>query len=277
MLLRRLSIASLSLFALARCGGAAEEPATFESTSESEATAAPAVLRFLTNFTSTLEGDLVQGGQVRVIYEASRLPQCRGDRNGRPAWSITALWSLNGGAAQSRAIGGLDPNGSRVSDGQIVIDLPAAGDLAFWFTVTSSFGCQAWDSAYGQNYHFRVLAKPAGVIHFNKDWSEVVEGKVKRGATVGLDFDLSRLPFCRQTYNGFGTWNVSAFYRFDGGAVREASVVHPDGMTQVPMVARVEVPAAARTLEVWFKNTDRAGCVAYDSDFGKNYKFATSN
>lgn len=33
------------------------------------------------------------------------------------------------------------------------------------------------------------------------------------------------------------------------------------------------VPAGARRLEAWFKSTDRAGCLEWDSQNGANYGF----
>jgi Family of unknown function (DUF6209) len=35
----------------------------------------------------------------------------------------------------------------------------------------------------------------------------------------------------------------------------------------------VEVPTDATKVELWFKNTDNTGCVAWDSRYGQNYWF----
>ena len=37
------------------------------------------------------------------------------------------------------------------------IEIPAAADgLELWFENNSRWGCQAWDSAYGENYRFSI-------------------------------------------------------------------------------------------------------------------------
>ena len=89
-----------------------------------------------------------------------------------------------------------------------------------------------------------------------------------------VDYDLGRLPHCRQTYNGMGTWEILAYYRFDGGEVKYVPITAPQGMDRVKAPAKIAIPEGAWWVELWFKNTDRAGCVGWDSNFGQNYRFA---
>ena len=68
-------------------------------------------------------------------------------------------------------------------------------------------------------------------------------------------------------------WEIAAFYRFDGGALHVGAMTAMVGTSRVPAPLAVAIPQGARQLEVWFKNTDRAGCVSWDSRFGENYRF----
>ncbi len=264
--LRRAVLALPVLFACAGAPSAADDVL--------QTTGGPLVLpevtvRFNADWTHTQSGPLIAGGKVRFAYDAQRLPGCRGDFNGQPAWAITGAYQLGGGAVGSFEAGGLSPsNGSEAP----VVLLQTPGDLAVWFQVTNRWGCQAWDSAYGANYHFKVLAQPA--LRFNADFSTRVEGDLAGADTVVVGYALERLPRCRQGYNGLPTWEILAFYRFDGGAVHSTPVTAPDGSGRVSSPAELKVPPGAQALELWFKNTDRAGCVDWDSRYGQNYRFA---
>jgi len=116
-----------------------------------------ATITFGADWSQRVAGSLVAGRQVRVVFDAARLPQCRGETNGQQAWAIGGFFRVNGGAAQSFSptlIGGASPYASAIT-------LPSAsGRLEMWFQVTSRWGCNAWDSNYGNNYRFTVQADP---------------------------------------------------------------------------------------------------------------------
>jgi hypothetical protein len=260
----------LLLLLLISCGGAPElsthsEPLTF----------ATPELRFQRDWRIFQTGTLVSGMPLSVVYDDERLGACRSSQGGRPTWSVTAHWRLAGGAVTSQAISGLDPNGGGVAPGSLLITPPREGDLVLWFEATNVFGCDLWDSDFGRNFHFSVDGPPSGTIHFAADWSETVDGTVERGSPVIIDFDLDRTPSCRQTYNGLPTWEVLAEYRFDGGSVHQTPVTSVSNQSsRAEAAAIIGIPEEARELEIWFKNTDRAGCVLYDSNFSRNYRFS---
>lgn len=211
---------------------------------------------------------LLAGNTASVTYDANRLPDCRGDQNGHPAWSITGYYQLNGGPVGSFWAGGFSPDPSATS----TFPLTGAGDLAMWFEITNVWGCTAWDSDYGRNFHFQVAAG-APTISFNADWTVSTDGTLAAGAPITIKYDIARLPRCRQDYNGLPTWDVTLSYRFDGGQVTTVSATQVSGDLRTSAPVTVEAPAGARDLEVWFHNSDRAGCSDWDSDFGSNFHF----
>ncbi|NMO18093.1 hypothetical protein HPC49_50210 [Pyxidicoccus fallax] len=212
---------------------------------------------------------LVPGGQVKIIYDTDRLPGCRGTINGNPAWSVTGSYQLNDGTVGSfYAGGGANYPGQSP---EAVLDLPENGSLALWFHISNRWGCREWDSNYGNNFRFDVGGPR---IVFGADWTTAVYGTLKQGGTVTVDYDITRLSGCRQTYNGLQTWDVEAQYRFDGGTVQTApltQVVGMSGREQVPAV--ITAPASASLLELWFRNWDRTSCQTWDSAYGQNYRF----
>jgi hypothetical protein len=97
------------------------------------------------------------GKGLRVEYALERLPQCRGNvGGGGPGWNVTGFYSENGGVAKTFEVSALTPDGKdRVAKPAHLV--PAqGGDIAIWFQVTSVFGCQEFDSQFGQNFHLVV-------------------------------------------------------------------------------------------------------------------------
>lgn len=257
---------ALCVVLLAGCGGASVGVVTSAEWSP------PPVLSFNADFTETQSGPLVAGAQAVLHFDPARLPECRGVYQGVPAWTITGSFAADGGAATQVAMVGPSRAGFLVGVDQL-ITVPTGHDLAVWFENSDPLGCTAWDSDYGRNYHFAIGAPPAATLHFQAGYTTSVDGTPRAGAPLAVDFDLTRLPICRQDYNGLPTWDVAVDYRFDGGAIAQASLTTIDGDTRVGAPARILVPAVAHTIELWFENWDRTGCHTWDSDYGRNYSF----
>jgi len=115
-------------------------------------------LTFRPDGTVTQTGTLAVGQRLRVRYAQERIASCGGTTMGNAAWAITGYASLNGAAARSFETGVAAAGGTRTSV-DASVELTAAGDLALWFQKTSRWGCQAWDSRHGQNYHFSVALR----------------------------------------------------------------------------------------------------------------------
>jgi hypothetical protein len=126
------------------------------------------------------------------------------------------------------------------------------------------------------------LGVDAGNIFFQGDWSENVYGALRQGGTLDVHYDISRLPACRGTHNGYPAWDVIGYARFlPGGEQVEASVrelVADQGRPTNEAHDKLwtlTVPQGATEVELWFKNYTGAGssCVAWDSNWGGNYRF----
>ena len=214
------------------------------------------------NETSSVEY-IPAGGSVVVNYDITRLPQCRGTSStGAPTWTITGYVQVNRGPVVSFWVAGLSPDNTN----QRTLHLPAglSGALVLWFEIKGP-GCQAWDSNHGSNYHFPIGSP---TLSFNSNWDEVVSGTLRAGQQFIVNYDVSRLPECRATYNG-PAWVITALYRFDSGPIQETVVTGYGTSAATPIIA----PAGARHLEMWFRNTDRGGCVRFDNNYGSNYHF----
>lgn len=230
-------------------------------------------LTFAADWTMTQSAPIVSGAQAVLRYDLARLPHCRIWYRGYPAWDIVAYWSVDGGPVASAPVTRLDADGQRVAT-DVTFAVPPGRDLALWFHASDEGGCSEWDSDYGRNFHV-ALAPGLPAVHFRwPGWTHDVDGTLAAGGDLLVDYDLRRLPWCRQDYNGYPTWDVTVGYRFDGGPAASASLTAtPSDYERVPAPARITAPAGAHTLELWFENHDRTGCQHWDSAYGANYTF----
>jgi len=111
-------------------------------------------------------------------------------------------------------------------------------------------------------------------ITFDGDWAETADGAIVAGSPLRIDYDLDRLTDCRGETNGSEVWGVTGFASFDGGATETFGVSRLSNGKVVPLVAELEVPAGAESVELWFQINNRWGCNAYDSNENRNYEFA---
>lgn len=109
-------------------------------------------LVFGADWSEEATGPLVVGHTVEVDYDAARLPECSGEINGKPAWSITAHVRQGGGEVTTIPV--VAPLLPPSAVGQL--ELTNAGPLEMWFSKSNVWGCIAYDSDFQQNYHFTV-------------------------------------------------------------------------------------------------------------------------
>lgn len=236
-----------------------------------------AVVRFQADWSEVpVVTPVFAGGRLRLEYDPARLPWCRATYNGMPAWSIVARWkALPGGTVREAPL---------VAGGawmQAVIQVPEdATSLEIWFVNTDRQGCRQVDSDFERNYRFETtLPSPPVDLVFGADWTEESRGILRQGGIARLVYAPQRLTACRASENGARAWNILASWRFSPGgqtgsiALYEGDFYGGDGAIRQPLVP---IPADATSVAFWFGNTDRTGCQAWDSDFGRNYLFPVS-
>jgi hypothetical protein len=132
----------------------AAETAEVDEESSEAAASKPAVVKFGADWSERTEGTLRARRKLKIDYAAERAAKCSGDFMGRPAWSTTAHYRINGGEVSSHVVAGFDPMGG--ASLSRTIDLTAPGEIEIWFQTTNRWGCNVWDSDYGKNYRFDI-------------------------------------------------------------------------------------------------------------------------
>ena len=114
-------------------------------------------------------------------------------------------------------------------------------------------------------------ATSEATVVFQGNWTTEVRGSLERGKRLRILYSADRAK-CTATAYGNPAWSVMAYYRWNGGEVRSVQVagLRSDPTAPEPGIALDQ----SGQLEMWFQNTDRYGCNAFDSAFGKNYTFA---
>ncbi len=120
-------------------------------------------------------------------------------------------------------------------------------------------------------------------LDFRAGWQQSQTLALVQQGHATITYDISRLPDCRGTHNGYPAWDVRAFVRFSpGGQQLDGTVRGFDSPNGVPSNSGAksvpfdfDIPAGATSAEIWFENFTGAGssCVAWDSNLGANYHF----
>jgi hypothetical protein len=120
---------------------------------------------------------------------------------------------------------------------------------------------------------------PSTSVAFGAGWTTVQNYPVRAGTWMTVDYALARLPQCMgSTEDGVPTWGTSAFARFSPGGEIAESPFQLGGPSTPPAdyVFQFGVPAEATGVELWFVTQGQACPTSYDSDYGRNYRFAVT-
>lgn len=110
-------------------------------------------------------------------------------------------------------------------------------------------------------------------LAFDDDWNETADGPIVAGSSVRISYDHDRLTECRGYTNGSDVWAIGGFASFDGGEPQAFALTRLSNGEAVAVEPELEIPHGAERVEIWFQNSDRFGCNAYDSNDGANYAF----
>lgn len=169
-------------------GESGEASAALGDDGNAQASSIPTI-RFNADWTVATTGKLLSGRKVRIEYADDRMPTCRGNLASGPGWAVTGFVRIGGEPVRSFAAAGLMPSGQPEN----VIELPKRmgdSDVEIWFQNTSRWGCMAYDSNYGDNFHFTAAAPPEA-----PDWMGDVRYVSARATCDGSPCENDRKPF----------------------------------------------------------------------------------
>ena len=232
-------------------------------------------LTFAGDFSESQSGALQAGATARLEYDVDRIDDCRGTQGGIPQWGATAVyWGEDG---EEHTVGLTEIAGDEIRATDATFTVPEGEKLSMYFYVSNTWGCIAYDSDFGANYHFEVEARPtAAVLTFGTDVAEPeIEGTLRAGGSVVVHYDPERLTECRSTRGAYPVWDVLVRYSVDRTARELESSLTRTGEAggRDPMPATIRIPSEATELALAFRNFDIYGCEAWDPEIGEPYRF----
>ena len=145
-------------------------------------------LVFKGDFQQDVTGEIKPGSNVAIVFDAERLPLERSlDAKGKPAWTISAFYQfLPGGEVEKiNLLSEKSGAGKKVKDIaeetilKGVFSVPSGSEEAvIWFLNTGNTGNEYYDSAFGNNYRFRVV--PEAVETESADSAPAKKPRAKR-------------------------------------------------------------------------------------------------
>lgn len=198
-------------------------------------------------------GPLVVGQLMRVRYDLSRLPCCRGPSGGGSTLMATVSTS-----ATRHEFGDYSSSGPIV---ELYAVVPAEREIQLSFRTSDVTSCSEEDSREGLNYRFETRGLPDAMLRLSGSYANTLEGTLRAGGTLTVDYAVGRADCtAAYVYGTLTSGELTMFYRFDGGEVRQVSLLStmagaPDrGVRGARFLTppRVQVPAGVERLEVWF-------------------------
>lgn len=122
------------------------------------------ILSFTEDFQQTVTEPLKAGAEVTILFDSNRLPFERStSEKGKAEWSISAFYQFAAdGAVQevklASAKKGKAATEETVLKGSLSVPQDAT-EAILWFLNTGKTGNYYFDSAFGQNYRFPVVAE----------------------------------------------------------------------------------------------------------------------
>lgn len=241
---------------------------------------APTTLRFPPDGNPHANGLVLSGQTLYIEYDPIRLAQCRGkNSSGVEEWTVQVFLAIDGAAPLALDMiegrGTLFPYAVPRS-----VVIPDGKSLEIWFKASDVKGCVQWDSNQGQNYVYTIQRfDEMPVLSFHADWQVEQTGEIKTGQPLRLHYDLERATGCRTGgYHGSASWDVTPKLQVDGNSVPAQTITFAKSWSERGQQDVIVLLPEGKEMILWFENSGYeyyAGraCMAYDSNFGKNYHF----
>jgi hypothetical protein len=152
-------------------------------------------LTFAADWTETQSGPVVAGRSVVLDYDIARNSPCRQTYNGAPTWSVVAVATfLPMRVVQQVSVVDLTSGSARPTLARLFAP-EGATELVLFFRNADRAGCTSWDSDFGRDYHYPVVAAPVrrgprwvgnDVVSISRAASRRCEGGVAFGSKIAF-------------------------------------------------------------------------------------------
>ncbi|MEK7724678.1 MAG: DUF6209 family protein [Acidobacteriota bacterium] len=128
-------------------------------------------LSFTADFQQNTTETLKSGAEITILFDSNRLPFERStNQKSKPEWSISAFYQFSPEGevnelklAPEKAKKGKDSTGDTLLKGVFTIPTDSS-EVIIWFLNTGTSGQVYFDSNFGKNYHFPIVAEVTETI-----------------------------------------------------------------------------------------------------------------
>ncbi|KAJ3094436.1 hypothetical protein HDU97_008099 [Phlyctochytrium planicorne] len=237
-------------------------------------------INFYKGFTQVASDNIKFGDKVTVNYDLDRvLPLCKATVATVNA-TVTAFYTSGIAGVtsnvQSTTLFNSQEGAPLLQQQTFTISsVPASDSLSFWFSCSVNNTAPQYDSNYGKNFVFPLVAS---VINFDAGYTHSVKGDIKVGTPIIVNYDHTRAPCKFPQYDIVE--HITGYYFYTGSKETQQSTVYSAyyagraGPSKISYPIVIEAPQAGE-IQFYF------GCQTnlesgWDSNLGKNWKFTIS-
>lgn len=227
-------------------------------------------LIFSEDFTETLTQELFAGDLLTVSYHPARITKC--ERGGRGYLQhITGFYQIDDQPPQPFEYTPTYTTANRLQSTKIKI--PEGEELSIWFYSVDTNGCEAWDSNFGHNYLIPIQSEASpeegGAITFKANGEVSQSETLRSGSLVTILYEVDRLNECESYQNDLPQWGIMGHFKTDLSEEEQFQLTFP--LEESSNFAQVELKVpAGETLSLWFRATNRYGCLEEDEEVSFN-------
>jgi hypothetical protein len=234
-----------------------------------------AELIFSKNFTETLTRTIYPTDLLTIRYTLDRMIGC--EKRGRDyLQTVTGYYQVDNQPPKAFEYIPTYTTASRTQVSKIRV--PEGKNLAFWFYSVDSYGCEAWDSNLGHNYHVPITQDPSTentefdvdtLIDFKSNGEITQNQPLRNGTNVTIRYDLNRLNKCESVQNQIAQWGITGHFKTDLSEEVFFTVTENKEGERVAVDTDIEIPEG-NVLYLWFTATNRYGC--FEEDQGASFE-----
>lgn len=142
------------------CGDGLCDPGESCSECDVDCGYCPSTLEFSADWSEAPDGLFVGGDEVRIVYDLDRLPTCRANKAGLPAWQARLRYRFSAsGPVHVTPLSEFLPATGQVEAIEPIIAIPdGTADVWFSVEVEDVMGCLEVDDYLGSGYRFPVFS-----------------------------------------------------------------------------------------------------------------------
>lgn len=265
----------------------------FDESKEDTSSSEDPTLVFSKDFTETLSQKVYSGDVLTIQYDLKRAVNCK--REGRSFLQyLTGFYQVDD--QEPKSFEYIPSYTTAHLPQKASIQVPEGQQLAFWFYIVDTNGCETWDSNADEKYILPISSRSSSMEnenvndphltghdssemehpnHIDEDGLEesiisfLANGEIKQtlplksGDQVLIRYDLKRLNACESVQNQIPQWGITGFFKTDLSEKEFFTLTETIEGELKALDVEISVPEGNQ-LEIGFTASNQYGCFQED-------------